>query len=91
MLISVSWGWGRHKRRKHMQCICSHTNCIEIEGKLTKKEKTTASGKLAEDNKLYFLMITSRTEEEKEVQAEGRGENYGMEMLKQGQGHGDGQ
>lgn len=36
-------------------------------------------------------MITSRTEEEKEGQAEEQRENHGMEMLEQGQGHGDGQ
>lgn len=29
-------------------------------------------------------MITFRTEEEKEGQAEGQGENYGMEMMEQG-------
>lgn len=65
MLISMSWGWEGPKRRKHMQCVCSHTNCIGVEGKLLKKKKPTASGKLTENNKLYFLMITSRTEEEK--------------------------
>lgn len=35
-------------------------------------------------------MITSRTKE-KEGQAQGQGENDGMEILEQGQRHGDGQ
>lgn len=56
---------GGHKGRKHMQCICSHTNCVRVEGKLAKKEKATASGKLTENNKLYFLMITFRTRRRK--------------------------
>lgn len=42
-------GWGT-KGRKHMQYVCSQTNCIGTEGKLAKKEKATASGKLTENN-----------------------------------------